>query len=80
MQIFKFRRRSCKLSFLFPPRHQNTLESLLTGYVGLCDTFYRVEQKMASSSTGGPILADLDNLPQVEPTEMVNRQDWLKCE
>ena len=80
MQIFKFRRRRCKLSFLFPPRHRNTPENLLTGYVGLCDTFYRVERKMASSSTGGPILADLGNLPQVEPMEMVNRQDRLKCE
>ena len=35
---------------------------------------------MASSSTGGPILADLDDLPQVEPMEMVNRQDQLKRE
>ena len=80
MQIFKFRRRSCKLSFRFPPRHQNTPESLLTGYVGLYDTFYRVERKMASSSTGGPVLADLNDLPQVERMEMVNRQDRLKCE
>ena len=31
MQIFKFQRRSCKLSFLFPPRHQSTPENLLTG-------------------------------------------------
>ena len=29
---FKFQRRSCKLSFLFPPCHQSTLEALLTGY------------------------------------------------
>ena len=29
---FKFQRRSCKLSFLFPPCHQSTLETLLTGY------------------------------------------------
>ena len=29
---FKFQRRSCKLSFLFPPRRQSTLESLLAGY------------------------------------------------
>ena len=28
---FKFQRRSCKLSFLFPPRRQSTLESLLAG-------------------------------------------------
>ena len=35
---------------------------------------------MVSSSTGGPILADLDHLPQVEAMETVNRQDWLKCE
>ena len=32
MQIFKFQRRSCKLSFLFPPRHQSAPESLLEGY------------------------------------------------
>ena len=31
MQIFKFQRRSCKLSFLFPPRHQSIPESLLAG-------------------------------------------------
>ena len=31
MQIFKFQRRSCKLSFLFPPRRQSALESLLAG-------------------------------------------------
>ena len=29
---FKFQRRSCKLSFPFPPRRQSTLESLLAGY------------------------------------------------
>ena len=29
---FKFQRRSCKLSFLFPPRRQSAPESLLTGY------------------------------------------------
>ena len=28
---FKFQRRSCKLSFVFPPRRQSTLESLLAG-------------------------------------------------
>ena len=32
MQIFKFQRRSCKLSFLFRPRRQSAPESLLTGY------------------------------------------------
>ena len=31
MQIFKFQRRSCKLSFLFPPRRQNATEGLLVG-------------------------------------------------
>ena len=31
MQIFKFQRRSCELSFLFPPRRQSALESLLAG-------------------------------------------------
>ena len=31
MQIFKFQRRSCKLSFLFPPHHQSAPESLLAG-------------------------------------------------
>ena len=29
---FKFQRRSCKLSFLFPPRRQSAPESLLAGY------------------------------------------------
>ena len=32
--IFKFQRRSCKLSYLFPPRHQSAPESLLAGYPG----------------------------------------------
>ena len=32
MQIFKFQKRSCKLSFLFPPRRQSAPESLLAGY------------------------------------------------
>ena len=32
MQIFKFQRHSCKLSFLFPPRCQSAPESLLVGY------------------------------------------------
>ena len=31
MQIFKFQRRSCQLSFLFPPRRQSAPESLLAG-------------------------------------------------
>ena len=31
MQIFKFQRRSCKLSFLFPHRRQSNPESLLAG-------------------------------------------------
>ena len=30
---FKFKRRSCKLSPLFPPRCQSNPESLLTGYI-----------------------------------------------
>ena len=30
---FKFRKRSCKLSFLFPPRRQSARESLLSGQV-----------------------------------------------
>ena len=29
---FKFQRRSCKLSFLLPPRRQSAPESLLAGY------------------------------------------------
>ena len=33
MQIFKFQRRGCKLSFLFLPYRQCTEESLLTGYL-----------------------------------------------
>ena len=32
LQMFKFQRDSCKLSFLFPPRCQGALESLLAGY------------------------------------------------
>jgi len=32
MQIFKFQRRSCKLSFLFLSRRQRARESLLVGY------------------------------------------------
>ena len=32
VQIFKFQRRSCKHSFLFPLRHQSAPESLLEGY------------------------------------------------
>ena len=32
LQMFKFQRHSCNLFFLFPPRCQSTLESLLTGY------------------------------------------------
>ena len=31
MQVFKFQRRNCKLSFLFPPCHQSVPESLPTG-------------------------------------------------
>ena len=30
---FKFQRRSCQLSFLFPPRRQSTPESLLAGFM-----------------------------------------------
>ena len=37
MQMFKFQRRSWKLSFLYPnppsPCHQSALESLLAGYM-----------------------------------------------
>ena len=33
MQIFKFQRRTCKLSFVFPPRRQSTPESLLEDHV-----------------------------------------------
>ena len=32
MQVFKFQRRSCKLSFLYLPHRQSTPKSLLTGY------------------------------------------------
>ena len=32
MQIFKFQRHSCTLSFLFLPHHQSTQESLLASY------------------------------------------------
>ena len=33
--LFKYQRRSCKLSFLFPPRRQSALESMLAGYTTL---------------------------------------------
>ena len=33
MQIVKFQRRTCKLSFLFPPRLQSTPENLLEDHV-----------------------------------------------
>ena len=33
MQIFKFQRRTCKLSFLFPRRRQSTPESLIEDHV-----------------------------------------------
>ena len=33
MQIFKFQRRTCKPSFLFPPRRQSTPESLLEDHM-----------------------------------------------
>ena len=36
---FKYQRRSCKLSFLFPPHHQSAPDSLLTGYLGIGYTF-----------------------------------------
>ena len=36
---FKFQKRSCKLSFLFLPRHQSTPESLLAGYSNLVCSF-----------------------------------------
>jgi len=40
-QIFKFQRRSCKLSFLFPPCRQSAPESLLAGYkTPLCSCTY----------------------------------------
>ena len=35
MQIFKFQRRSCKLSILFPPRRKSAPEILLAGYTVL---------------------------------------------
>ena len=38
MQILKFQRRSCKLSFLFPRRRQNALESLLACYKLICSS------------------------------------------
>ena len=38
MQIFNFQKRSCKLSFLFPPRRQSGPESLLAGYYFLLFT------------------------------------------
>ena len=38
MRIFKFQRRSCKLSFLFPPRRQSATESLLAGQILLALT------------------------------------------
>ena len=38
---FKFQRRSCKLSVLFPPRRRSAPESLLAGYWSLGLTFPR---------------------------------------
>ena len=35
MQIFKFQKRSCKLSILFPPRRKSAPEILLAGYTVL---------------------------------------------
>ena len=35
IQIFKFQRRSCGLSFLFPPLRQSALQSLLAVYIWL---------------------------------------------
>ena len=41
MQIFKFQRRSCKVSFLFSPFRQSAPESLLAGYKRpLCSCTY----------------------------------------
>ena len=39
MQIFKFQRRSCKISLLFPPHLQSISESLLAGYSAACFCF-----------------------------------------
>ena len=36
MQIFKLQRRSCKLSFIFPPRRQSAQDSLLAGQFFRC--------------------------------------------
>ena len=45
----KFRRNSCNLSFLFPPRRQIVLESLLAGYISL-----NVDSQIFSINDCGP--------------------------
>ena len=45
----KFQRVSCNLSFLFPPRHQSVLESLLAGYFSL-----NVDNQIFSIKDCGP--------------------------
>ena len=51
---YKFRRRSCKLSFLFPPRRQSTPESLLAGY------------KTVTSATNTRVFATLGTRRELE--------------
>ena len=45
MEIFKFQRRSCKLSFLFPPRRQSGPESLLPGYYVYCHQYDNMNEE-----------------------------------
>ena len=45
MQIFKFQRRSCKLSFLFAPRRQSAPETLLAGH-HRCENIRRLVSRL----------------------------------
>ena len=47
---FKFQRRSCKLSLLFPPRHQSTPDTLLASYRSL--NFWTIVNLVFSRQTG----------------------------
>ena len=47
---FKFQRRSCKLSLLFPPRHQSTPDTLLASYRSL--NFWTIVNLVFSRQSG----------------------------
>ena len=54
--IFIFQRRSCKLSFLFPPSRQSALESFLVGYLHGGRESYHEGWKI--DSVGGILLSE----------------------